>query len=163
MSCVEWIRSSNRKGAAFAISVLGQPNSVRRVVRFVIDRLHHINERFARRLLTQEFLGQMLGVRRGSVNLAASTLQEAGLITYSRGVSCECYAILGNMWKDIMGYSMRKPVGEMPSAQALPSVIRRHRPDLGQRYRHTLSNQLQKFMPGCQGCDLCERQAFVVG
>jgi CRP-like cAMP-binding protein len=53
--------------------------------------------------LTQEFLGQMLGVQRSSVSLVAHTLQEAGLIRYSRGridilnlgglreSSCECY------------------------------------------------------------------------
>lgn len=53
--------------------------------------------------LTQEFLGQMLGVRRTSVSLVANTLQKAGLIKYSRGriqvtalkrlknASCECY------------------------------------------------------------------------
>ena len=53
--------------------------------------------------LTQEFLGQMLGVRRTSVSLVAHTLQEAGLIRYSRGnirildlaglkaAACECY------------------------------------------------------------------------
>jgi CRP-like cAMP-binding protein len=54
--------------------------------------------------LTQEFLGQMLGVQRTSVSLVASMLQNAGLINYSRGhikitdlqkireVACECYA-----------------------------------------------------------------------
>jgi CRP-like cAMP-binding protein len=53
--------------------------------------------------LTQEFLGQMLGVRRTSVSLVASTLQKAGLIKYRRGniqlldvenlreTACECY------------------------------------------------------------------------
>jgi CRP-like cAMP-binding protein len=53
--------------------------------------------------LTQEFLGQMLGVRRTSVTLVASSLQQAGLIKYRRGhihiidveglrdVACECY------------------------------------------------------------------------
>lgn len=53
--------------------------------------------------LTQEFLGQMLGVRRSSVSLVAGALQQAGLIKYSRGhvyilnveglheASCECY------------------------------------------------------------------------
>jgi CRP-like cAMP-binding protein len=53
--------------------------------------------------LTQEFLSQMLGVRRTTVSLAAHTLQQAGLVRYRRGkieltdragleaVSCECY------------------------------------------------------------------------
>jgi CRP-like cAMP-binding protein len=53
--------------------------------------------------LTQEFVAEMLGVRRTSVCLVASTLQHAGLIKYSRGnlhilnveglrsASCECY------------------------------------------------------------------------
>ena len=53
--------------------------------------------------LTQEFLAQMLGVRRTSVSLVANTLQAAGLIRYRRGrieitnleglqeTSCECY------------------------------------------------------------------------
>lgn len=54
--------------------------------------------------LTQEFLAQMLGVRRPSVSIIAHTLQQAGFIKYSRGHirllnikglqdgSCECYA-----------------------------------------------------------------------
>ena len=53
--------------------------------------------------LTQEFVAQMLGVRRTSVSLVANTLQTAGLIRYRRGrieitdleslraASCECY------------------------------------------------------------------------
>ena len=36
-------------------------------------------------LCTQEFLSEMLGVRRPSVSLAASTLQHAGLINYRWG------------------------------------------------------------------------------
>ena len=59
--------------------------------------------------LTQEFLAQMLGVRRTSVSLVAGTLQGAGLIKYSRGnirlldleqleqSACECYeTVKGN-------------------------------------------------------------------
>jgi CRP-like cAMP-binding protein len=54
-------------------------------------------------LLTQEFLSDMLGVRRPSVTVAARTLQNAGVIQYRRGritvvdregleeASCECY------------------------------------------------------------------------
>ncbi|MGB7257863.1 MAG: helix-turn-helix domain-containing protein, partial [Pseudolabrys sp.] len=53
--------------------------------------------------LTQEFLAQMLGVRRPSVSIIANTLQKAGLVKYSRGNirlldiaglkkgTCECY------------------------------------------------------------------------
>ena len=53
--------------------------------------------------LTQEFLAQMLGVRRTSVTLVAGTLQSAGFIQYRRGhitlvdiaglkqSACECY------------------------------------------------------------------------
>jgi Mn-dependent DtxR family transcriptional regulator len=56
--------------------------------------------------LTQEFLSHMLGVRRTSVSLSAHTLQESGLIRYSRGKikvvdrsgleesACECYAAI---------------------------------------------------------------------
>jgi CRP-like cAMP-binding protein len=54
-------------------------------------------------MLTQEFLAQMLSVRRTSVTAVASPLQKAGLIKYARGHirvmdvdglkkrSCECY------------------------------------------------------------------------
>jgi CRP-like cAMP-binding protein len=53
--------------------------------------------------LTQDFLAQMLGVRRTSVSLVAGTLQKAGFINYRRGnihlvdieqleqSACECY------------------------------------------------------------------------
>jgi CRP-like cAMP-binding protein len=56
--------------------------------------------------LTQEFLAQMLGVRRPSVTVAAGILQRAGAIAYQRGririvdragleaASCECYETL---------------------------------------------------------------------
>ncbi|MBD5634120.1 MAG: Crp/Fnr family transcriptional regulator [Candidatus Eremiobacteraeota bacterium] len=81
------------------------------------NRLHPLIERAARWLLithdrvrgddvrlTQEYLAVMLGVRRPAVNVAARTLQEAGVIRYRRGsisvldregleaASCECYA-----------------------------------------------------------------------
>lgn len=56
--------------------------------------------------LTQEFLSEMLGVRRTSVTEVAVKMQEAGVISYSRGIikivdlpkleamSCECYQTL---------------------------------------------------------------------
>jgi CRP-like cAMP-binding protein len=55
-------------------------------------------------VLTQESMAQMIGARRNSVSLVASTLQQADFIHYSRGrieiinldglyrTSCECYA-----------------------------------------------------------------------
>ena len=80
------------------------------------NRLHEVPERLARWLLmsqdriggeivplTQEFLAHMLGTRRASVTVGAGILQEAGLITYTRGAvtivnrgnledaACECY------------------------------------------------------------------------
>src|SRR5262245_6642872 len=81
------------------------------------NALHSLEARLARWLLqthdcvdgdtlplTQEFLGQMLGVRRTTVTIAARLLQVAGLISYRRGhihilnragiegLACECYA-----------------------------------------------------------------------
>ena len=53
--------------------------------------------------LTQEFLAEMLAVRRTSVSLVANTLQKAGFLRYRRGhirildvdalreSACECY------------------------------------------------------------------------
>jgi CRP-like cAMP-binding protein len=83
------------------------------------NALHSIEARFCRWLLqcadragsdtvplTQEFLAEMLGVRRTSVTEVASKVQSAGAISYSRGVikildraaltrlSCECYDTL---------------------------------------------------------------------
>jgi CRP-like cAMP-binding protein len=80
------------------------------------NRVHTVERRLAKWLLlchdrvtsdefplTQEFLAQMLGVRRASVNQVVSRLRKDGAITYRRGVisvvdrkrleaeSCECY------------------------------------------------------------------------
>ena len=65
--------------------------------------------------LTQEFLAQMLGVRRTSVSLVAHTLQEAGVIRYRRGrveitnleglleTTCECYATVRSHNERLLG------------------------------------------------------------
>jgi CRP-like cAMP-binding protein len=83
------------------------------------NRLHSVEKRCSRWILhthdrvgrddfylTQEFLSQMLGVRRASVSEVASALQSEGLISYSRGrlrildrsgleaVTCECHSVI---------------------------------------------------------------------
>jgi CRP-like cAMP-binding protein len=83
------------------------------------NRLHYVNERCARWLLTthdrvgrddfpltHETLATMLGVRRAGVSIAAAALQEAGIIRYVRGkftivdrdglerAACECYGAI---------------------------------------------------------------------
>jgi hypothetical protein len=83
------------------------------------NAMHVIEARFCRWLLqsadragnttvnlTQEFLAEMLGVRRTSVTEVASKIQSAGAINYARGVinildrpalekmSCDCYQTL---------------------------------------------------------------------
>ena len=67
-------------------------------------------------ILTQEFLAQMLGVRRPSVSLVATTLQKAGLIKYSRGNirlldikglkkgSCECYGTVKAHYQRLLSH-----------------------------------------------------------
>ena len=65
--------------------------------------------------LTQEYIAEMLGVRRTTVTLVARTLQKAGLIQYTRGhiriddldglreSACECYAILKGHFDRLLG------------------------------------------------------------
>jgi CRP-like cAMP-binding protein len=83
------------------------------------NRLHEVNERLSRWLLTcadrinsdsvpitQEFLSHMLGTRRSSVTVAAGMLETAGLISNARGrvtiidrakleqACCDCYRMI---------------------------------------------------------------------
>jgi hypothetical protein len=92
------------------------------------NRIHVIEQRLARWLLmshdrvlgdefllTQEFLSQMMGVRRASVSEAAAEFQAAGLIHYSRGTitivdrpglehrTCECYWVVTREWDRLLG------------------------------------------------------------
>jgi CRP-like cAMP-binding protein len=89
------------------------------------NRLHNVEERLARWILmsadrlsiddlplTQEFLSHMLGTRRSSVTVAAGTLQNAGLISYTRGslkilnrkelenAACDCYEVVQQQLKN---------------------------------------------------------------
>jgi CRP-like cAMP-binding protein len=64
---------------------------------------------------TQEYLAEMLGVRRTSVSPVAHTLQEAGMIKYARGridirnveglkeTACECYETVKANYNRLLG------------------------------------------------------------
>ena len=92
------------------------------------NRQHKIEERLARWLLsvhdcllkneiplTQEFIANMLGIRRSGVTVAAGILQQAGIIRYSRGkitildqsslenTACECYRLVQNEFLRLLG------------------------------------------------------------
>ncbi|PHV61539.1 Crp/Fnr family transcriptional regulator [Cyanobacterium aponinum IPPAS B-1201] len=92
------------------------------------NRQHKIEARLARWLLsvydcvlkdeldlTQEFISNMLGVRRAGVTIAAHALQDAGIIRYNRGkivildhkkleeASCECYRVVQNEFIRLLG------------------------------------------------------------
>jgi CRP-like cAMP-binding protein len=96
------------------------------------NRAHSTEQRLARWLLvvqdrvgrdefplTQEFMAQMLGVRRATVSETAASLQSAGLISYARKsmrienrpgleqTACECYQIVRNEFERLLGV----PVG----------------------------------------------------
>jgi CRP-like cAMP-binding protein len=80
-----------------------------RMCRWLLETAHRKGEdHFG---LSQEFLADMLGVRRQSVNLTARLLQSANLIKYHRGelaiidregleeASCECFRVTSQMYE----------------------------------------------------------------
>jgi CRP-like cAMP-binding protein len=116
------------------------------------DSNHCLQQRLCRLLLeiryrgasdtlnaTQEMLGQRLGVRRESVNMAASKLQDEGLIRYWRGrirvidrtglaaLSCECFLQIRteyerlfaeDAWRPARGIGLCHP-GHTPDARKI--------------------------------------------
>jgi hypothetical protein len=94
----------------------------------VCNRLHGVEQQLCRWLLinhdqlvsnklvmTQELIANMLGVRREGVSIAATHLQEKGVIKYSRGtisildrkkleaVACECYQVVMDEYDRLLG------------------------------------------------------------
>ena len=92
------------------------------------NRLHNVEQRFARWLLevydridttdlrlTQEFIGEMLGVHRPTVTEIATKLEEQGSITVQRGlirissveglerIACECYIVVKEEYDRLLG------------------------------------------------------------
>jgi CRP-like cAMP-binding protein len=114
------------------------------------NRLHEVDQRLCRWLrmvynrvpqrrempLRQEFIAEMLGVRRASVSPAASILQKAGYIEYARGRltilnpeglaegACECYPIMeaqfdrifSDPWRSDQGAPGASGRSQMPAA-----------------------------------------------
>lgn len=114
----------------------------------VCNRHHSIEQRLCRWLLqtldrletnqvslTQEFIAEMLGVRREGVTEAAGKLQRMGVIEYSRGritvldrdemeyLACECYSVVKTETDRLLPFA--PPVHHQPL---------RHRPDHGFRF-----------------------------
>ena len=94
----------------------------------VCNRLHSIKQQLCRLLIfnhyllqsnkllmTHDLIGNMIGVRREGVSLAAIDLQNAGLIKYSRGIikildsnrlknaACECYQVVKDEYARLFG------------------------------------------------------------
>ena len=101
----------------------------------VCNRHHSIHQQLCRWLLltldrlsnnrltmTQEFIANMLGVRREGVTLAALKLQQLGAISYSRGLikvldrdkleslSCECYSVVKKETDLLLDYLPQRQV-----------------------------------------------------
>ena len=119
----------NRGGAMQSLLLLYTQALFSQVTQNVAYNRHHkIEQRLARwlltvqeqiqsdeLLLTQEFISQMLGIRRSGVTVAATSLQQAGVIRYSRGkitvldreklksTACECYNIIKNEFSRLLG------------------------------------------------------------
>ena len=123
MESKAFIKEFKRNGALSAILHLYTQAFVIQIAQGnACNRAHSIVQRCARWLLmthdrvgrrqhffiTQEFLGQMLGVRRAGVNEVASAFRKSDLIDYKRGMihildrkglekrPCECYWVIKN-------------------------------------------------------------------
>lgn len=75
----------------------------------------HDRSRISQLSLTQDLIAVMLGVRRATVSIAASTLQRAGIIRYQHGkitiidrvglenAACECYEAVSGEFRRLFG------------------------------------------------------------
>jgi len=114
----------------------------------VCNRHHSIDQQLCRWLLlsmdrlshnhltmTQEFIGNMLGVRREGVTQAALKLQQLGVISYSRGLikvldrpklealSCECYSVVKKETDMLLDYLPQRSV--ITDTDSIPTAVLR--------------------------------------
>ncbi len=111
----------------------------------VCNRHHTIDQQLCRWLLlsmdrlagnrltmTQEFISNMLGVRRSGVSNSAAKLEQQGVISYARGMitvldrprleamSCECYAVVRKETDLLLHYLPQRQI--MASTDSIPTV-----------------------------------------
>jgi CRP-like cAMP-binding protein len=130
------IVAERRRGGPFAELLMRYAHATMAMLAqgLACNRAHALEERMCRWLLmthdrvdadsfqlTQEFLAQMLGVRRPTVSVAGTALQRAGLIRYSRGritvvnrkgleeASCECYGTMRDEISRSLGRLPKEP------------------------------------------------------
>jgi len=114
----------------------------------VCNRHHEIDQQLCRWLLlsmdrlshnhltmTQEFIANMLGVRREGVTKAATKLMQLGVISYSRGLinvldrsklealSCECYSVVKRETELLLDYLPQRRV--FSNTDAIPTATLR--------------------------------------
>ena len=98
--------------SARSIACNGAHSVDQRCARWLLMTEDRVGE--AKLPLSHKFLSIMLGVRRASVSVAAKSLQDAGLITYTRGkinvidrpglmaASCSCYAAISKSYSSLL-------------------------------------------------------------
>ncbi|MEO7084656.1 MAG: Crp/Fnr family transcriptional regulator [Gemmatimonadaceae bacterium] len=112
------------------------------------NALHSLEQRYARWLLeardrimsdelrlTQEFISQMLGVRRAGVSEVAHSFEALGAVSQSRGrtrivdggrleaASCECYRVLANEYDRLLGTGAVEAVLASLARTAAPNPV----------------------------------------
>lgn len=126
------------------------------------NRLHHVQERFAKWLLlmsdrlqkdefklTHEIIAQMLGVRRAGLSTFASRLRELGLIEYKRGhiriidragleaIACECYEIIKTAFDKLQIVLLTEIMASV-NVSACNTFEEKHTPEQSERTLETL-------------------------
>lgn len=123
-----------------SVACMSKHETTRRIARWL---LHASDQSGADDIgLTHLFFSHMLGVRRSSVTVAASTLRAKGLITYTRkhmritdrdalaAYSCECYAIVRSTYDRVLfGQTTESPLAGVEASRDGISTLRSPHPN----------------------------------